>query len=415
LNLLNIVAFGILSILYVWAFYNIPILAVGVRRVRRVSQKGKKKALLRLKELPVVSIIVPVRDEEKVIGRLLEALLKLDYPLEKREVVIMEGGSVDKTTEICAEYVRRFPSQMKLVRQVKSDGKPSALNCGLRQAKGEIIAVFDADNVPESDVLLQAVSYFDDPSVGGVQGKACAINAGINMFTRFISYEEAVRYEAYIGGKDALGLFVPLTGSNYFVRRSVLDDVGSWDKTALSEDMELAARLTERGYGIKYASEVKSWQENPSSLGQLFRQRVRWFRGCMEVSLKYGRLLKKVNRRCVDAELTFFGPFIFVAFLLDYLLGMFGFLSSASPDLFYTVLAQFMLLPTLVALFLAGTALVYMSKPRKLTNLLWLPFIYAYWSLQSLIALYALVRIILRRPKKWVKTVKTGMVTDSGY
>lgn len=415
MNLLNIVAVVILSLLYVWTFYNIPIFAVGAWRLMRVAQKGKKKVLRSLKELPMVSIIVPAKDEEKVIGRLIQALLKLDYPLEKREVVIVEGGSVDKTKEICAEYARRFPGQIKLVRQVKSDGKPSALNCGLKHASGEIIAVFDADNVPKPDVLLKAVGHFDDPSVGAVQGKACAINARVNMLTRFISYEEAVRYEAYIGGKDALGLFVPFTGSDYFVRRRVLDDVGGWDETALSEDMELAARFAEKGYGIKYASDVKSRQENPASLGQLFRQRVRWFRGCMEVSLKYGRLLRKLNRRCIDAELTFFGPFVFVAFLLDYLLGISGFLGSATADLFYMVLAQFMILLTLVALFLVGTALVCMSKPRRLTNLLWLPFIYAYWSLQSFIALYALVRIILRRPKRWVKTVRTGKVTDDGY
>jgi len=360
----------------------------------------------------MVSIIVPVRDEEKVVGRLLEALQRLDYPPERKEIVIVEDGSVDETVEICNEYAGRCRGQIKLVRQLKSDGKPSALNCGLKHVRGEIVAVFDADNVPERDVLLKAVRYFEDGSVAAVQGRACAINAGENMLTRFISYEEAVRYEAYIGGKDVLGLFVPLTGSCYFVRRSVLDEVGGWNDGSLSEDMELSSRLIEGGYSIKYASDVRSWQENPTCLSQLFRQRARWFRGCMEVSLKYGKLLRRADRRCIDAEVTLFGPFMFVLFLLGYLLGLYGFLYSIQLDFLSTIMAQGAMLLTTVTLFLIGTALFYMTKPRKITNLLWLPFVYVYWSIQSLIALYALVQIVFKRPRKWVKTAKTGTITN---
>lgn len=402
----------ILSVLYVWTLYNIPILAVGVRNLRRSGRKGRKTSLLRAEELPMVSIIVPVRDEERVVGRLLRALVRLDYPPEKREIIIVEDGSVDKTVEICKEYAERCRSQIKLVRQLKSDGKPSALNCGLKHIKGEIVAVFDADNVPEPDVLLKAVGYFEDSSVAAVQGRACAINAGENMLTRFISYEEAVRYEVYIGGKDVLGLFVPLTGSCYFVRRSVLDEVGGWDDGSLSEDVELAARLTERGYKIKYASDVRSWQENPSNLSQLFRQRTRWFRGTMEVGLKYGRLVKKMDRRCIDAEITLAGPYVFIPCLVGYLITVYSLLIPLQPNLVSTIMANVTSLFTVFLLSIAGIALIYATKPRKMSNVLWLPFIYAYWSVQNFVALYALIQIVLRRPRRWVKTAKTGATTN---
>jgi len=161
------------------------------------------------------------------------------------------------------------------------------LNYGLKHVRGEIVAVFDADNVPEPDVLMRSVEYFEDSSIAVVQGRQCSINADENMLSKFVAYEEAVRYETYVRGKDALNLFVPITGSCYFIRKNVLLDVGGWDNECLSEDMEMALKLTKKGYRIKYAPEVRSWQENPVSLVQLIRQRTRWFRGDMEMALKY--------------------------------------------------------------------------------------------------------------------------------
>ena len=121
------------------------------------------------------------------------------------------------------------------------------------------------------------------------------INADENMLTKFISYEEAVWCEAYLRGKDVLDLFVHLRGSCQFIRRNVLEKLGGFSEDALSEDMELSVRLTKENYRIKYAPDVYAWQESPSSLKQLFRQRVRWFRGTIEVALKYGKLATKLN------------------------------------------------------------------------------------------------------------------------
>ncbi len=132
----------------------------------------------------------------------------------------------------------------------------------------------------------------------------------------------------------------------------------------------------------------------------------------MEVSLSYGKLLKRMNRKCIDAEITFFSPFMFVPFLLSYMLGIYGFLGLIQGDVFSAVMAQGTMLLSTVTLFLVGMALLYMTKPRKLTSLLWLPFVYAYWSVQSFIALYALFQIALKRPRIWVKTAKTGTVTN---
>ncbi|MEM0358329.1 MAG: glycosyltransferase family 2 protein [Candidatus Bathyarchaeia archaeon] len=360
----------------------------------------------------MVSIIVPVKDEEKVVNRLLKALLKLDYPTEKMEILIVEDGSSDKTVEICMEYVRRYPNHFSLLRKPTSNGKPSALNYALKHAKGEIVAFFDADNVPEPDALKRAINYFVDRSVAAVQGRLCSINADENMLAKLVSYEDAVWCEVYLRGKDVLDLFVHLKGSCQFIRYDILTKVGGFDEDALSEDMELSARLAENGYRIRYAPDVCAWQEMPADLTQLFKQRVRWFRGTMETAFKYGRLMTKLNRRSLDAEVTLIGPLILISSLVTYLTGVLTFFSVFHFDVLWNVTMTITTFISTFMILICGLALVYISKPKKVTNLLWLPFIWFYWSLQAFIAFYVLIVMFLRKPKTWHKTEKRGTITS---
>ena len=395
---------------YAWSAYNIPILAAGVKYVRRCKRKSKR-ICRKEKDLPVYSIIVPVKNEEKVVGRLLDALSQLKYPRDKKEIIIVEDGSTDRTVDICVEYARRHNVNMKILRKPSSNGKPSALNYGIERAGGEIIGFFDADTVPAPDTLLNVCRYFEDPEVAAVQGRTFSINSEENMLTKIISYEEAVWCEVYLQGKDVLGLFVHLKGSSQFIRHEVLEMLNCFDENSLSEDMEMSVKLTEKGYKIKYASDVCSWQESPADLKQLFRQRTRWFRGTMEVALKYGRLIASLSRKTIDTEATLFGPFILVASLLIYLAAFYSFFIPFPLDLLWQTAMQFTAITTTLTLFVCGLALIYASKPKKVANLLWLPFIYFYWSLQAFIALYAVLLFLFRRPRKWLKTEKKGMTT----
>jgi cellulose synthase/poly-beta-1,6-N-acetylglucosamine synthase-like glycosyltransferase len=244
--------------------------------------------------------------------------------------------------------------------------------------------------------------------ISALQGRILAINGGENMLTRFVAQEEAVRYEGLMRGKEELGLFIPLNGSCYFVRKDVLDSLGGWDVTALSEDMELAACLVNNGHKIKYASDVRSWQEYPASVGEFFRQRVRWFRGTMEAGLKYGKLIKHPNLTSFDAEVTMAGPFVFLSFVMGYLIPVLALVLPFKVDLNSLFLANFTSVLTFVLLALVGAIMIFASKPRRLRTVSWLPFIYLYWFVQNFIAAYALLQIVFRRPRNWSKTKKTG-------
>jgi cellulose synthase/poly-beta-1,6-N-acetylglucosamine synthase-like glycosyltransferase len=414
MNPLYLGAVAVISLLYIWTLYNLPIVIVGIRNLR--SNKRKKELLVSdKKKLPAISVIVPVKNEENVVGRLITALMNADYPYDKKEIVIVEDGSVDRTAEICKKFAEEHPDRVKLLSRSVSDGKPSALMAALKHVTGEIVGVFDADNVPEPDVLLRVANYFTDSSVVALQGRVLAINAEENMLTKFVAQEETVRYDGFMGGKEALGLFVPLNGSCYFVRKTVIEDVGGWDTTVLSEDMELAARLVHNGHKINYASDVRSWQEYPSSLTGFFKQRVRWFRGTMEVGVKYGKLLNNLNRMSLDAEITLVGPFVFTSFIVGYLISALSLILPVKLDFLSLSLANITSVLTLVLLAAAGVAMIYGKKPRKIRNLLWVPFVFLYWIIQNFIASYALLQIVLRRPKRWLRTEKKGVIANSTF
>ena len=230
-----------------------------------------------------------------------------------------------------------------------------------------------------------------------------------------MAQEEVIRYDGFMGGKEVLGLFVPLNGSCYFVKKNVLEAVGGWDTKVLSEDMELAARLVHNGHAIKYAPDVRSWQEYPSSIRSFFQQRVRWFRGTMEVGFKYGKLISNLNRVSLDAEITLVGPFVFISCIIGYIISLLSFVVPLQADFLSLLLANVTSFLTVVLLSAAGIAMVCGKKPRKFKNLLWVPFIFLYWTIQAFVASYALLQILMRRPKHWLRTEKKGIIANSAF
>lgn len=393
-----------------WSLYNLPILAAGVRGMLR-SKKTRKRSN-RSKNLPTFSIVVPVKNERKVIGRLLDAFTNLDYPADKKELIIVEDGSTDETVSICRKYAEGSSLDVKILCKQSSDGKPSALNFGVAHATGEIVGIFDADSVPARDALLNVCGFFADPAVAAVQGRTLSINAEETMLSKFISHEETVWCEVYLQGKDALNLFVHLKGSCQFIKRDVLEKLKGFDENALSEDMELSARLAESGYKIRYAPNVQSWQESATSVKSLFRQRTRWLRGTMEVAFRYGRLMSKPSLRNLDAEVTLLGPFVLIAALATYFSTFYTFLRPLPFSFLLQLIMQASVLVATLTILVCGLGLIYSSKPRKVKSLLWLPFIYFYWSLQAFISFYAVLLILLHRPRKWLKTEKKGVCTE---
>jgi cellulose synthase/poly-beta-1,6-N-acetylglucosamine synthase-like glycosyltransferase len=391
-----------------WAIYHACILFAGLR--------GKHKSLCTSHEgvsdvLPKFSLLVPVKDEGLVIDRCLRSLMSLNYPRDKFEIIVVEGGSTDETARICSKYSSAYPCLVRVVSEKVASGKPSALNLALPFATGDLVGVFDADSVPEKDVLLKMSSYFSDPSVSAVQGSTSSLNENQNMLTKVAAMEDKAWSQGLLQGRENLHLFVTFTGSCQFIRTEVLRKMGGWEESSLTEDLEFSLRLVKHGLRVKYAPDVSSGQETPFCLRSLFAQRVRWYRGYMESSLRYGSLLEKINRRVVDAEISLIGPFVMVVCLASYLNWGASLLFSSGSSVF-PFSAAFVVVLNSVTLFSLGIAMAVLVKPVRARNLFWVPFVYAYWLMQMLIATKSLFLFLFRRRRTWEKTIKSGIVTE---
>jgi cellulose synthase/poly-beta-1,6-N-acetylglucosamine synthase-like glycosyltransferase len=406
-GLMNVFAFVstvLLSIILFWAIYHAWILFAGLRT------KGKIVGFAR--EVPKFSLIVPAKNEGVVIERCLKALLNIDYPKDKMEIIVVDGGSSDATGEICQGFSVANPGIVKIIREDLSKGKPAALNLALAKVTGEIVGVFDADSVPEKNVLRKVASYFQDPLVNALQGSTSSVNEGQNMLTKVASLEDKAWFQGLLQGRERLGLFVAFTGSCQFIRSSVVRSLDGWDETSLVEDVELSLRLVKRGQVVKFASDVSSGQETPFSLRGLIAQRTRWYRGYMESSLRYGSLLEKINRRVIDAETSLIGPFVMVICLANYLNWGLSLLFLSGGG-FLIVSAAFGFILTSFTLVSFGVAFAFLVKPVRVRNVFWIPFIFVYWFLQMFIATKALLQIVFCRRRVWEKTIKSGVMRSS--
>jgi cellulose synthase/poly-beta-1,6-N-acetylglucosamine synthase-like glycosyltransferase len=408
LIVIDIISAILLSVLLFWTVYNGAIIYAGVRNKRKQTSAAVTNN--KITEFPKFSLIVPTKNEETVIRRCLDGILDMDYPKDKMQIVIVDGKSEDNTYKICSEFAEKYPLNIQIISEKTPNGKPAALNLALPYINGEIVGTFDADSYPEKDVLLKVASYFSDKKITALQGRTTSINEKSTALTRVISMEEKAWFQALLAGREHLQLFVPLAGSCQFVRRTTLEELGGWDENSLTEDVELALRLVEKKHVIKYAPDVCSGQETPSTIGPLFKQRVRWYRGYMETALKYGRLLDTLNRRTVDAEISMAGPFMMVVSLLSYINWFFVVLlfSQSNPIINFTGLV---IVLTAVSLVSIGIGLTASERPIKLRNISWIPFIYFYWMFQMFIAGWAFLLLIFKRKRVWTKTVKQGSLS----
>lgn len=400
----DLISIILLAALLFWSIYNGTIIYAGIRHKNKKVAPSKVEKTV---EFPRVSLIVPTKNEEFVIRRCLDGILNIDYPKDKLQVIVVDGKSTDGTFQTCTEFSEQYPEIIRVISEKTVKGKPAALNLALPYIDGDIVGVFDADSLPAKDVLRKAAYYFEDKDIMAIQGHTTSLNEKTNTLTRIIATEERAWFQALIAGRDALKLFVPLTGSCQFVRSQVVKELNGWDENSLTEDVEFALRLVEKNHLVRYVPDVSSGQETPTTLRSMFKQRTRWYRGYMETAIKYGRLLNSLNKRTIDAEISMGTSFMMVISLLSYINWFFAalFFNQSNPIINFTGLVIALTAVSLVAL---GIGLAASEKPIKLRNILWIPFIYLYWIFQMIIAGWALLKLLFRQKREWTKTIKDG-------
>lgn len=259
----------------------------------KVEKEGRKKPL---KEYPTVSILVPAHNESIVISRTVRALLNFEYPKDRYEIIVINDNSSDDTAEKLEQIQREFPDRRLIVistgPEVGGKGKSNALNVGFSVSTGEVIAIYDADNTPERDALAILVeNLVEDDKLGAVIGKFRTRNRNASLLSRFVNIETLAYQCMNQAGRYFFFKLCTIPGTNYVIRRSLIEEIGGWDTQALSEDTEISFRLYRMGYYIKQMPLAVTWEQEPHLLNVWFRQRTRWAKGNLYVLAKNMRYI----------------------------------------------------------------------------------------------------------------------------
>jgi len=403
----NWFVFGLTILFLVYFVYATPIIMLGVWRYKRHGfgeDPGEDW------DPPNVSILVPVKNEEKVVGRLLDALVRLDYPRENLEVVVVEDESRDRTLEICKGYSARYP-WIKVFHRDASLGKGDALNYAFHRSTGEIVATFDADDVPEEQAVKKALRYFNSPETGAVHGFHRTLNLRESIVSRLAAYENFL-YRLSNDGKYALRLFVTFSGSNTFFRRTALEKVGLWDPKSLVEDAELSVRFARAHIATRLAP-VECWQEMPARVGTLFKQRIRWSGGNMLTGVKHWNAWRSMSlAKTLDMEALMMSPMLAVLTFAAWIILGLGIVKVGLP--FETLLPLFIVMVAVNVVYVGTLVAAVVSSARSsvLSHLGLLLATYPYAALVSLANLAAMILILRRGARLWLKTEKTGYVDE---
>ncbi len=229
--------------------------------------------------LPSVSILIPLHKEEKVAADILERFVEMDYPKDdgRYEVIAIDDGSTDATPSIVDEYASKF-SFIKAVHRAGNggNGKPEALNVGLKVASNEIVLTFDADYLPPRDCVKRLVAPFADVEVGGVMGRVVPVNSPESFVTRLMDIERAGGYQVNQQARYNLDLIPQFGGTVGGFRRSVLKAVGEFDETKLAEDTDLTYKLYLSGSKVAYVNAAECYEEAVLSWDMREKQLTRW-------------------------------------------------------------------------------------------------------------------------------------------
>jgi cellulose synthase/poly-beta-1,6-N-acetylglucosamine synthase-like glycosyltransferase len=240
-------------------------------------------------ELPNYTIVVALYREASVVEDLVKAIDTLDYPKGKLDIkLVVEQRDVETFSRLVE---LRLPGRYEVIVAPlgKPQTKPRALNIALSSARGDLIVVYDVEDIPASNQLRLAASRFAaDKDLDCLQARLAIRNHGESWLSKLFAIEYAILFDVINPGLCALDLPIPLGGSSNHFRVRSLVGVGAWDEWNVTEDADLGVRLARFGYRVK-ALDSDTWEEAPFEVGNWFRQRVRWQKGWMQTLIVHAR------------------------------------------------------------------------------------------------------------------------------
>jgi glycosyltransferase XagB len=368
---------------------------------------------LREEELPVFTVLVPMFREPEMLPALAAALRKLDYPLGKLDIkIVLEAGD-EETIQVARtlglegvfEIIRVPPSQPQT--------KPKACNFALQFARGEFLAVYDAEDRPEPDQLRKVVAKFRSSSANTacLQCRLNYYNAAENWLTRMFTLDYSLWFDQVLPGLERLNVPMPLGGTSNHFKIRILRELHGWDPFNVTEDADLGIRLTQKGYRVGVVDST-TFEEAACHAGNWIRQRSRWMKGYMQTFLVHTR--RPIHLMRSTGPLGFLGFVFFIGgtvlsalfnpvFWIMYLVWLVALAEGLDP-----IFPQLLLFLSLFNLLVGNGAFIYLSMlaPIRRGWLDLIPYsltVFGYWVLLS-IAAYRGLWQLLRNPFYWEKT-----------
>ena len=257
-------------------------------------------------ELPRVTVQLPIFNEQFVIDRLIEAVCAMEYPRDRLEIQVLDdstdettGGGLRHRGALCG--ARATPSST-FTASNRHGFKAGALDAGLKVAKGEFIAIFDADFVPPPDWLMHVIHHFAEPEIGMVQTRWTHLNRDYSLLTQI----EAILLDGHFvlehGARARADQFFNFNGTAGMWRRQAIDDAGGWQHDTLTEDTDLSYRSQMAGWKFKYLPEIECPAELPIEMTAFKTQQARWAKGLIQTSKKVLPMLFRTERAAAHQD-----------------------------------------------------------------------------------------------------------------
>ncbi|MEM9857053.1 MAG: cellulose synthase family protein [Bacteroidota bacterium] len=304
-------------------------------RSKRDNPSKKKSSTI----WPKVTVQLPIYNEKYVVERLIDAVCKFDYPSELLEIQVLDDSS-DDTLIIAERKIQEWSEKgidIKHVRRADRSGfKAGALEYGLNIAKGDYIAIFDSDFLPEPDFLKRTISEFDE-GIGLVQTKWGHLNRDYSLLTRLQAFGLDAHFSIEQSGRSHAGSFINFNGTGGVWRKETIIDAGGWSADTLTEDLDLSYRAQIKGWKFKFLEECVAPAELPVIMPAIKSQQYRWNKGAAETAKKnlakvFKSKIKLTNK--VHAVFHLFNSSVFVCLLLASILSIpMLFIKDANPEL----------------------------------------------------------------------------------
>jgi cellulose synthase/poly-beta-1,6-N-acetylglucosamine synthase-like glycosyltransferase len=291
-SLLCVLYFGVLLLLSSYGLHRSHLVFLCWRHRKVLEQhktSGPRHAVVPDSDLPTVTIQLPLFNEATVATRLLDAVARMDYPAEKLEVQVLDD-STDETQALVRGHVERLRDAGKnfvyLHRTNRVGYKAGALEAGLEEAHGELVAIFDADFVPQPDFLRECAPHFGDPRVGMVQTRWGHMNRDQSLLTKIQALMLDGHHMVENRARFASGALFNFSGTGGIWRRTAIASAGGWQHDTLTEDLDLSYRAQLAGWKFIYREDVVSPAELPEDVSAFRAQQFRWAKGTVQTSRK---------------------------------------------------------------------------------------------------------------------------------